>query len=262
MSVLPKPFDASGAFETCRVERGKVLFLEEHLHRLGESLKTLGVSGWNREEARRRLSEAASGIRQGVVRIAVGREQGNVVVHRKEGLPYPQKLGREGIRLKTATTRWPLGEATPAQAKTSERLSGVLARLEGGESPEVLRIGPHGYLTEGTASNLFMVREGALCTPPCWLGVLEGVTRWRVLEAARRLRIPVEETPFSRHDLFNAEEAFLTNVLMGILPIREVDGRRIGLRCPGRITRRLSQILNRYDVPKGLQVRRTWVGVE
>ncbi len=239
MSVLPRPFDASGAFETCRVSRGKVLFLEEHLHRLSESLKTLGVSGWNRERSRRRLREAASGVRQGYVRIAVGREQGTVVVHRKEGLPYPPRLRREGIRLTTVPTRWPQGEAAPAQAKSSERLSGVLARLEGGQAAEVLRIGPHGYLTEGTASNLFMVREGALCTPPRWLGVLEGVTRWRVLEAAGRLKIPTREIPFSRHDLFNAEEAFLTNVLMGILPIREVDGRRIGSRLPGRITRRL-----------------------
>lgn len=241
MSVLPKPFDASGVFETCRVKGGKILFLEGHLHRLGESLRTVGISGWDIEEVRLRLAEAAKGIRQGYVRIAVGRERGSLLVHAKDGLPYPAGLRRKGIRLTTATTRWPAGEPAAAQAKTSERLSGVLARLEGGEAPEVLRIGPQGYLTEGTASNLFMVREGTLCTPPRWLGVLEGVMRWRVLQAARRLRIPTREIPFSRHDLFNAEEVFLTNVLMGILPVREVDGRRIGMQLPGRVTRRLME---------------------
>ena len=147
--------------------------------------------------------------------------------------------------MKTVAVRWPLGETAAAQVKLSERLPGVLARLEGSGVPEVLRIGPHGYLTEGSVSNLFLVKRGVLMTPPAWLGVLEGVTRSRVLRAASRLRIPVQEIPVTRHDLFNADEAFLTNVLMEALPIREADGRRIGTKVPGAVTRTIQRFLSR-----------------
>jgi branched-chain amino acid aminotransferase len=131
----------------------------------------------------------------------------------------------------------------PASVKCSERLSGVLARLEGPGATEVLSLNRQGYLTEGTVSNLFLVKDRRLFTPPAWAGVLEGVTRRKVWQAARRLGIPVCEVLLTRHEMFNADEAFLTNVLMEILPIRVVDGRRIGSRVPGAVTRRLMRAM-------------------
>ena len=236
---VPEAFDASGAFETCRVKGGKVVNLRDHLERLKASLNSLGIP-WQGDPARRALMEAGRGLKKGYVRIAVRRwGTPSIVVHRQPGVPYSSRTRQRGIVLRTVPTRWPLAGGAPAQVKGSERLSGVLARLEGEDAAEVLRIGPHGYLTEGTASNLFLVRHGTLATPPAWLGVLEGVTRARLIKTARALKIPVTEIPLTRHELFNAEEAFLTNVLMGILPIRQVDGRRIGLHVPGPITRRL-----------------------
>ncbi|MBI3322580.1 MAG: aminotransferase class IV family protein [Candidatus Omnitrophica bacterium] len=247
MNLLPQPFDASGCFETCRVRNGRVLRLEEHLRRLAASVKTLGLAGWGASTARSEAVAAARGMEEGYVRIAVLRQHDKTgsrfLVHRHEGNPYPAEWERKGVAVRTVPIRWPAGETAVAQAKMSERLSGVLARAEAPESPEVLRIGPHGYLTEGTVSNLFLVREGRLVTPPAWLGVLEGVTRGRVLEQARKLRIPTEEVPVTRHDLFNAEEAFLTNVLMPILPVREADGRSIGVSVPGPVTRKLAKAL-------------------
>ena len=247
-SPVPAEFDASGVFETCRVRQGRVLRLEEHLHRLRASLKTVGISSWDEVLARRELDRSARNLRKGSVRIAV-RRSGNprILVHAHSELPYSSRQHRQGISLRTVPTRWPAGETAWAQAKCSERLSGVLARIEAAGAPEALRLGPRGDVTEGTVSNLFFMRAGALMTAPAWLGVLEGVTRARVIRAARQLKIPVREIPFSRHDLFNAEEVFLTNVLMGILPVREVDGRRIGGRVPGPVTRRLARILNETD---------------
>lgn len=237
-------FDSDGAFETCRVEKGSVVRLEEHVGRLRASLKTLGVTDWDEREVRSRLAQAAVGLKRGTVRIAVQRRgDPRVMIHRHAGIPYPPSLSRRGIAVRTVAVRWPGSETGWAQVKSSERLSGVLARAEAADCMEVLRIGRHGFLTEGTVSNLFLVREGVLTTPPGWLGVLEGVTRQRVVSAARRLRIPVQTVPVTRHDLFNAEEAFLTNVLMEILPIREADGRRIGEKVPGTVTRRLMKAL-------------------
>ena len=108
-------------------------------------------------------------------------------------------------------------------------------------------MGPHGYVTEGTVSNLFFIQGKELVTAPAWAGILEGVTRSRVIRAARRMGVAVKEVPFTRHDLFNAEEAFLTNVLMGILPVRQVDGRRIGEKTPGPVTRKLMRALRSFD---------------
>ena len=237
MTGPPTLFDASGVFETCRVSRAKVLHLEEHLARLRASLNTLGITGWMESAIRDQLRQAAQGMIDGYVRIAVRRvREPRIVIHRHEGIPYSKRQLQEGISLRTVPTRWPAGESTWAQVKLSERLPSILAKMEAPEVSEVLRIGPHGYVTEGTISNLFFARQGTLITPPSWLGILEGVTRAKVIQAARRLKIPVQEVPFTRHDLFNADEAFLTNVLMHILPVREVDGRRIGERIPGSIT--------------------------
>lgn len=251
---IPFPFDeqdplvgSAGAFETCRVRQGQVLHLEEHLRRLVESLKTLGIFSWQPERARNALVKAAKNLRDGYVRINV--RQGaaeRFILHRIPRARYARQELLRGLSIRVVPTRWPLGESYSAQVKGSERLVGILGRIEGGACSEVLRIGPHGYWTEGTVSNLFLVKGGRLLTPPTWLGVLEGVTRAAVFKAARRIRIEVQEVPLTRHDLFNAEEAFLTNVLMGIFPVREVDGRRIGGgRLPGPVTRRLMKALTR-----------------
>ena len=246
----PAPFDASGVFETLRVARGKILHLREHLARLHASAQTVGMAGWDEAAVRLELARTASEIKEGYVRVALRRVgEPRIVVHRSAGLPYPKGLAKNGISIRTVPSRWPMAETAIGQAKLSERLTGVLARLEAPEEFELLRMGPHGYLTEGTVSNLFLVKDGALCTAPTWLGVLGGVTRAQVIRTARKNRVPVREIPSTRHDLFNADEAFLTNVLIGILPIRQVDGRRIGSQLPGPITRRLmrEQAIRRKD---------------
>ncbi len=236
---VPDLFDASGAFETCRVRRGRVLYLDEHLERLRASLKTIGIPPMEDRAISHPIRQVAREVKEGFVRVAVHRNRTpSVVVTPHPGIPYSRRQVSRGVSIRTVAGRQPAVEAIPAQVKHSERLGSVLARLEAPDSVEVLRLGSHGYLTEGTVSNLFLMSHDALMTPPGWLGVLEGVTRHHLLKAARRLRIPVQEVPLTRHDLFNAQEAFLTNVLMGILPIREVDGRRIGGKIPGPGTRR------------------------
>ncbi|MBI4226707.1 MAG: aminotransferase class IV family protein, partial [Candidatus Omnitrophica bacterium] len=106
---------------------------------------------------------------------------------------------------------------------------------------EILWCNEQGLLTEGTVSNLFLVRRGQLLTPPVWGGALPGVVRQAVCRLARRLKISVEETPVTRHELYTAEEAFVTNSLVGVVAIRVADGRRVGTRCPGSVTRRLQR---------------------
>ena len=245
LSQPPDSWDASGVFETCRVRNGKILHQKEHLERLRFSMKTAGlVSSSKKMESL--FIRAAKETKEGYVRLAVRRYgPKREIIHKQPGIPYSKEILRAGVSVKTVAARWPGRDTMGAQSKSSERLSHILAKMESGDSFEVLRIGAHGYLTEGLVSNFFLVKERVLKTSPSWLGVLAGVTRSRVLEAARRQKIAVQEIPTTRHDLFNADEAFLTNVLMEICPIREVDGRSIGLAVPGPVTKLLAERLKK-----------------
>jgi branched-chain amino acid aminotransferase len=104
---------------------------------------------------------------------------------------------------------------------------------------EALFLDPTGSVTESTASNFGIMRRGELRTPPCWLGLLAGITRDVLIELAHHLRLPVRELPLTRHDLYNAEEAFLLSTIKEVLPVTRIDGRVIGTGHPGPITRRL-----------------------
>ena len=148
---------------------------------------------------------------------------------------------RTGIRVAVVPTRrFPISQIDP-QSKFSARLGSVMAvcdaQLRGVD--EAIFIDGTGYVTESTASNLGIIKLGVLMASPCWLGLLPGITWQALLDAARSLRIPVREAPLTRHDLYNADEAFLSSTLKEVLAIREIDGRVIGSGRPGPVTRRL-----------------------
>ncbi len=155
-------------------------------------------------------------------------------------LPAPE-LYRRGIRVAIVPARkYPVSQIDP-QTKYSARLGSVMAvmdaQLRGVD--EAVFLDPIGSVTESTASNLGIIKRGQFLVPPCWLGLLAGIT-WNVLvEAARQLRLPVRETPLTRHELYNANEAFLTSSIKEIIAVTAIDGRAIGGGRPGPVTKRL-----------------------
>jgi branched-chain amino acid aminotransferase len=145
-----------------------------------------------------------------------------------------------------------LSNASPPEAKTSAFQNGVLAALEPNPAGayEDLFLDMNGYVTEVRIGNLFIVDAHALLTPPT-AGILNGITRRVVIECARRAGIPVREVPLTRHDVYNAREAFLTNTSWEILPVSSLDGRKIGGAStdrptdgpvPGPVTAKLHRI--------------------
>lgn len=225
--------------------------MQAHVERLQESIRSLGLEPVDVKKIAAELEETAREIRTGAVRIAVKRQGPHRILIHAETTDRHAGSGPEGLLLTTAPASWPAGETFIAQVKHSERLSSILARMGARDSVEVLRFGPEGTLTEGTVSNLFLVKMGTVITPPLWSGVLGGVARRWIFRAAGRLEVPVQEIPVTRHDLFNADEAFLTNALAGIRPIRGVDGRRIGLEIPGPITKRFIDEWKKEDRNSG-----------
>lgn len=236
-----------GCFETMRAYQGRIFRLTSHLDRLYASAAFLGTQPPpNRPRLARQLTRtlARSGLREAVVRVALlpqpdGPACPSIVVQAAQA--PPASAYRTGLRVAIVPARkFSVGSITP-QAKYSARLGSVLAvidaQLRGAD--EALFMDATGSLTESTASNFGIVTRGAILTPPCWLGLLAGITRDVLVELAASLRLPIQETPITRHDAYNADEAFLSSTLKEFIGVTTIDGRRIGTGHPGPVTNRL-----------------------
>lgn len=167
-----------------------------------------------------------------------------VITQRK----HPPEIYKNGVVLRTSSVRRSLSHASPPQAKTTAYQNPLLATLDPSDGYEWVFLDQAGYVTEVRIGNLFIVKDGKIFTPPT-TGILNGVTRRFVLECARTAKVPVQESPLTRHEIFNADEAFLTNTSWEILPVRELDGRKVGLKnnykIPGPLTRKLQTIFKK-----------------
>jgi branched-chain amino acid aminotransferase len=141
----------------------------------------------------------------------------------------------------TVPTRRNLAEAVNPRIKSLNYLNNILAKIEAINSGvhEAIMLNDRGYVAECTGDNIFVVKKGALKTPPLHVGVLEGITRGEIISLAMEFCIEVIESVFTRHELFNADECFLTGTAAEVIPVVKVDGRVIGNGRPGKLTRRL-----------------------
>jgi branched-chain amino acid aminotransferase len=261
--VFPE-VEQAGIYESLRTYEGVIFRAEDHIDRFFESAKTLGMKVLvTRSELKKRLEKELqdSGKKEAFIRLTMVDQEIFILVAERT---HPPRIYQEGVSLKTSTVRRNLSGALFPEAKsTSGCVNQILATLDPfpKDTFEFLFLNAEGYLAEVRIGNIFMVQRpvGAqliapLLTPPT-VGLLNGVTRRFVIECARLGKIPVEERPLMRHDLFNAEEAFLTNTSWEILPIRELDGRKIGSKLPGPVTRKLQRLF-REGVRREIQKTR------
>jgi branched-chain amino acid aminotransferase len=160
--------------------------------------------------------------------------------------PWGAYLGEEslakGVRVKVSSWRRMDPNINPVAAKgTGIYINSSLAKVEAVQSgyDEAILLNTHGFVAECTGENLFIVRDGALVTPTLASGALAGITRDSIMTIARDLGYVVREEQLLRHDLYLADEAFLTGTAAEVVPIRSVDDRVIG--DPGEITRKLQE---------------------
>ncbi len=231
--------ESVSVFESVRSYKEVIFRLEDHLERLYASAKTVGLKIHETPlELEGRLYQALeqSGKKDAFLRLTITAYGISVMVTSRD---YPQEVFEKGVRIQTSAVKKSVSGSFYPEAKTSSYGPQILATLEMPESAfEVFFLSQEGYLRETRTSNVFMVKNGILKTPPC-VGVLDGVTRRVVFETAREISLPVEEVYLTRHDLFNAEEVFLTNTSGEIVPVREIDGRIINNQVPGVWTKRL-----------------------
>ena len=163
-----------------------------------------------------------------------------MIIREFEG--HPASWYEKGVTLTTSVVRRPFLKAQESQVKASQYVNGVLAYLDRGNSKdhELIFLDTNLQVAEGTVSNIFAVgHPKRLLTPPASSGILRGVTRGFVMMLAKKAGMDVEETPLTRHDLYNAAECFMTNTSSEILPVVCMDGRKVGNGKPGHISKRL-----------------------
>ena len=168
---------------------------------------------------------------------------------------YPKKLYERGLALITVATQRNVPEALNPQIKSLNYLNNILAKLEAINAgyEEAIMLSHSGYVTECTGENLFIVKGKRLLTPPPYVGVLRGITRQTVMDLAGDRRLEVREELLTRHDLFNADEVFLTGTAAEIVPVVKIDGRVIGGGRPGPVTKQLQQGFRRLTKTAGLR---------
>jgi branched-chain amino acid aminotransferase len=242
-----------GIFEGIRFYNGRVFRLEEHLYRLWDSARSICLEipmtkGDMTEAVLETIRQ--NHLRDGYIRLLVTRGIGNlglnptqckspsVIIIAATIALYHEDFYRKGLTIVTCATRRSNPAALNPAVKSLNYLNNVMARIEANlaGADEALMLNDAGNVAECTADNVFMVKHGQIFTPPVSAGALRGITRSVVFEIAAELGVKVRETDITRHDVFVADECFLTGTAAEIVPVVKADGRSIGNGKPGPIT--------------------------
>jgi branched-chain amino acid aminotransferase len=245
-----------GVFEGIRVYSGKVFLLKDHIDRLYESARAIRLEiplPKSDMTAAVVSTVDANGIKDGYVRLVITRGAGTLGLDpRKTSDPqviiiadtislYPPEMYTQGLKLITASTIRNHPQALSARIKSLNYLNNIMAKIEGTDAGcvEALMLNHKGEVAECTGDNIFIVSRGVLKTPSVDAGILEGVTRNAVIGLARDAGVTVLETTLTRHDIYVADECFLTGTAAEVIPAVSLDGRLIGDGKPGPITKDL-----------------------
>src|SRR5438093_68735 len=233
-----------------------ILQLEEHLHRLWDSARSICLEI---PMTMRNMTEAVletirqNHLRDGYIRLLVTRGIGNlglnptqckspsVIIIAATIALYHEDFYKKGLTIVTCATRRSNPAALNPAVKSLNYLNNVMARVEANlaGADEALMLNDAGNVAECTADNVFIVKHGQIFTPPVASGALRGITRSVVFEIAAELGVKARDTDITRHDVFVADECFLTGTAAEIVPVVKADGRSIGNGKPGPVTARI-----------------------
>lgn len=251
-------------YETIRTSYGEPFLLERHLLRLRNSAAMMQMP-LDRDDAgyQAAVEEAVTAGRnaESALRIVVTRGEGdigydralcprrNTLIYVRALEPIRDPVRRRGIAIALLHVRRNDRDAVSPSIKSSNLLNNILGWFEAQKrgAEEGVMLNRDSHVTEGTMTNVFIVRRDVVWTPPVEVGLLPGITRGFTLELARGDRLPVVEKPFGPDDLFAADEAFITGTTKAILPVISVDGRPIGSGGPGPITERLIRLFDEAE---------------
>jgi branched-chain amino acid aminotransferase len=245
-----------GIYETMRAYGGRIFLLDKHLVRLRHSAEAISLQlPLSHEQIGEALNESlrVNKLLDAYVRLQLSRGPGEIgldpalcpaptmVIVVKPFKDYPAEQYENGVSVAVVQTRRNHPLALNPAIKGTNFLNNILAKIESLKAGayEGIMLNWEGYVAEGTISNIFTVKKDCLYTPHLDTGILEGVTRGLVLYLARKARIATKEAMLKPKDLTEADECFITNSTVEIMPVTVVDGRTIGDGKPGPVTKAL-----------------------
>ncbi len=246
-----------GIFEGIRIYHGKVFEHRRHIERLYDSARHIDLSIPMTPEEMMQAVEASvreNNKTDGYIRLIISRGAGTLGLDPRKCEPqviiivddislYPPELYQNGLEIITSSIIRNHPQALDPRVKSLNYLNNILAKMEAIRAGclEALMLNHKGEVAECTGDNLFIVKRGELLTPPRTAGILEGITREVILRLAAAAEVPFRQESLSRHDVYTADECFLTGTAAEIIGVVKIDGRVIGDGKPGPITRALRE---------------------
>ena len=260
-----------GVFEGIRAYNRRIFKLERHVERMYQSAKAIDLTIPHPAEAFAELIRETcrrNNVVDGYIRPIVTRGPGDlgldprkcrrgpsVVIITQEITLYPKEKYEAGLKVVTSSYRRVPPQSLSPSIKSLNYLNNIMARIEANQygADEALMLDIHGYVSEATADNFFIVQNHTLMTPVTSTN-LPGVTRETVIEIADAMGIRTLERPFSLYDVWASNECFITGTAAEIGPVVEVDGRKIGDGTPGKVTRQLMKAFRELVTTTGTPI--------
>jgi branched-chain amino acid aminotransferase len=252
-----------GVFEGIRVYKGRIFECEAHLRRLMDSARAIRLTVPRTSEQLKAAMEesvAVNNFSDCYIRLVVTRGVGylglnpnkcptaSVFIIADTIELYPPEMYEKGMSIITSSVVRTHANSLSPRIKSLNYLNNILAKVEAADAnvPEAVMLNLEGNVAECTGDNIFIVRSGQVQTPGTWDGILEGVTRKVIMDLCQKMGIGCVEKSLQRHDLYIADECFLTGTAAEVVPVTRIDGRPIGAGSPGPITRRLVEAFARH----------------
>lgn len=252
-----------GVFEGIRVYQGRIFECDAHLRRLFDSARAIRMTiPLSAEQLRAAMEQtiAANGFTDCYIRLLVSRGMGNlglnpslcpgpsVVIIADTIELYPREMYEKGMAVITASVIRNHPNAVSPRIKSMNYLNNILAKIEAIDAgvPEAIMLNHEGNVAECTGDNIFIVRDGVVATPTTADGILDGITRQLILRLCRQHGIPAVEKTLLRHDLYGADECFLTGTAAEVVAVTKIDGRAIGNGQVGTVTRKLMELFHAH----------------
>lgn len=260
-----------GIFEGIRIYNGNIFKCREHLVRLYDSAKSIMLDiPLNMEEMQEALAETIrkNEMRDGYIRLVVSRGEGNlgldprrcpkasVLIIVEQLAIYSEEAYKNGLKTVSVSQRRNIPDALNPKIKSLNYLNNILVKIQANlaDVGEAIMLNAQGYVAEGSSDNIFIIKNGVVYTPPCYVGALEGITRLAIIQLCEKLGYKLKEEPFTLHDVYVADEVFFTGTAAEVIAVREVDGRTIGAGQAGPITLHLLEEFRKIVDKDGVKV--------